>query len=253
LGKAEHCFLLAPSSINVDQVQDVSGGNILGRWRHELSNGSDVQLQAYYDRTYRLGSQVGETRNTFDIDFIHHFNVLPRQNIIWGLGARWSPSDVVQTIATLDFLPHHQSDNIYSVFARTKSRSCAISSRHDRVEIRAQHLYRLGDPTERSLAVDAKRPSVSLGAVTRAVEVPRVLMKTTANRFGDGSSLPIFIRLAGNPEFVSETLLGYELGYRKLVTSRFYVDLRSSTTVTNNLTSFGALTFSVETSPHPLV
>src|ERR1700676_3751159 len=78
-----------PASINADGIQDVSGGNILGRWRRKLSEKSDFQLQAYYDRTYRFGSQLGETRNTFDIDFLHQFKALPRQDIIWGLGARW--------------------------------------------------------------------------------------------------------------------------------------------------------------------
>src|SRR5882757_7737354 len=111
-------FYSPPASINVDGTQDVSGGNILGRWRRKLGEASDFQLQAYYDRTYRLGAQLGETRNTFDIDFLHQWKALPRQDIIWGLGARWSPSDFIQTVATVDFLPHHQSDNIYSAFAQ---------------------------------------------------------------------------------------------------------------------------------------
>ena len=77
-----------------------------------------VQVQAYYDRTYRLGPQLGETRNTFDIDLIHHFVLKQRNEVIWGLGARWSPSDFIQTVATLNFLPHHQDDNIYSAFVQ---------------------------------------------------------------------------------------------------------------------------------------
>jgi len=75
-------FYSPPSSSIVDGTQDVSGGNILGRWRHKLDDGSNFQLQAYYDRTYRLGSQLGETRNTFDIDFLHQWKTLPRQDII---------------------------------------------------------------------------------------------------------------------------------------------------------------------------
>jgi hypothetical protein len=111
-------FYSPPSSTIVDGTQDVSGGNILGKWRHKLSDGSNFQLQTYYDRTYRFGAQLGETRNTFDIDFLHQWKALPRQDISWGLGARWSPSDFIQTVATVDFLPHHQSDNIYSAFAQ---------------------------------------------------------------------------------------------------------------------------------------
>src|SRR6202035_4638961 len=107
-----------PAELTVDGTQDVSGGNLLGRWRRELSNTSDLQVQGYYDRTYRIGPLLGETRNTFDIDLIHHFAFKQRNEVIWGLGARWSPSDFIQTVATLNFLPHHQNDNIYSAFAQ---------------------------------------------------------------------------------------------------------------------------------------
>src|SRR5882724_6143255 len=247
-------FYSPPSSINVDQAQDVSGGNILGRWRHELGSGSDFQLQAYYDRTYRLGSQVGETRNTFDIDFIHHFNALPRQNIIWGLGARWSPSDVVQTVATLDFLPHHQLDNSYSVFAQDQVEivrnklSATIGSKFE------HNIYTgwESQPNARLLWTPSAHQSV-WAAVTRAVRSPsRLDEDLQLTGLVTATPQPIFIRLAGNREFVSETLLGYELGYRKLVTSRFYVDLSVFHNTYNRLTSFGALNFSVETSPPPL-
>src|SRR6267143_1691530 len=119
VGQRENvAFYSPPASINLDGTEHVSGGNILGRWSRKLDEASDFQLQAYYDRTYRLGPQLGETRNTFDIDFLHQWKVLPRQDIIWGLGARWSASDFIQTVATVDFLPHHQSDNIYSAFVQ---------------------------------------------------------------------------------------------------------------------------------------
>src|SRR5258707_10225550 len=62
-----------PRQESVEGTQFVSGGNLLGRWHHVLSDTSDLQIQGYYDRTYRLGPQLGETRNTFDIDGIHHF------------------------------------------------------------------------------------------------------------------------------------------------------------------------------------
>jgi len=107
-----------PAQLIVDGTEDVSGGNLLGRWRHELSPTSDFQVQAYYDRTYRLGPQLGETRNTFDIDLLHHFVLKQRNEIIWGFGARFSPSDIIQTVPTVNFTPHHQDDNIYSAFVQ---------------------------------------------------------------------------------------------------------------------------------------
>ena len=37
----------------VQQDGQLSGGNLLGRWGHVLKDGSDLQLQTYYDRTSR--------------------------------------------------------------------------------------------------------------------------------------------------------------------------------------------------------
>ncbi len=65
------------------------------------------------------------------------------------------------------------------------------------------------------------------------------------------TSMPIFVRIDGNPKFKSETLLGYEVGYRRLITPRFYVDVSVFHNNYNDLTSFGALALSVETSPPP--
>jgi iron complex outermembrane receptor protein len=243
-----------PASINVDGTQDVSGGNILGRWRRKLGEGSDFQLQAYYDRTYRLGAQLGETRNTFDIDFVHHFNALPRENIIWGLGARWSPSDLIQVVATVDFLPHHQSDNVYSAFVQDE---IAI--------VRNKLSATIGSKFEHNIYTGWEiQPGVRLlwtpgvhqtfwAAVTRAVRSPsRLDEDLQLTGLITTTPLPFFVRIAGNPKFKSETLLGYEAGYRTLVTSRFYVDLSLFHNNYNNLTSFGSGAFSFESSPPPL-
>ena len=33
--------------------QNITGGNLVGRWNHAWQNGSDLQVQAYYDQTDR--------------------------------------------------------------------------------------------------------------------------------------------------------------------------------------------------------
>jgi iron complex outermembrane receptor protein len=255
VGQRENiAYYSPPASIKVDGPQDVSGGNILGRWRRKLEDGSDIQVQAYYDRTYRFGSQLGETRNTFDIDFIHHLNVLSRQDIIWGLGGRWSPSDFIQTVATVDFLPHHQSDNIYSLFVQDEV-AIVENKLWATIGSKFEHNIYTGweiQPGFRLLWTPSSGQSV-WGAVTRAVRSPsRLDEDLRLTSLVTTSPLPEFIRIAGNPQFVSETLLGYEVGYRKLVTSRLYVDLSLFRNNYYDLTSFGSATFGFETSPPPL-
>ena len=245
-------FYSPPMQQTIDGTQFVSGGNLLGRWHHTLSDTSDFQIQAYFDRTYRLGAQLEETRNTFDIDAIHHFALNGRNEIVWGFGARWSPSDVVQTVATVDFLPHHQAENIYSVFVQ------------DQLAIVQNKLWlTLGSKFEHNIFTGWEhQPGARLlwtptphqtfwAAVTRAVRTPS-RVDEDLKLVGLLSTNPlVFVCVCDDRKFVSETLLGYEVGYRKLVNSHFYVDISAFHNHYNDLTSFGAISVSIADSPPP--
>lgn len=255
IGERENiAYYSPPASVNVDSPEDVSGGNLLTQWRHELPRGSDFRVQAYYDRTYRLGSQLGETRNTFDIDFIHHLGAVPRQDIIWGIGARWSPSDLIQTVATVDFEPHHQSDNIYSAFLQDEfaivrdNLSLTVGSKFE-------HNIYTGWETQPNarLTWTPGLHQTLWAAVTRAVRSPsRIDEDIQLTQLFTTVPLPVYLRVVGNPKFVSETLLGYEFGYRKLLTARLYADIALFHNDQNHLTSFGSPSISFESTPPPL-
>jgi len=47
---------------------DRNGQNILGRWQHEQSDTSKLQVQTYWDRTFQEEIRLSEERNTFDLD-----------------------------------------------------------------------------------------------------------------------------------------------------------------------------------------
>ena len=241
-----------PSQLTVNATQDVSGGNLLGRWRRELSNTSDVQVQAYYDRTYRIGPLLGEARNTFDIDLIHHFVLKERNEVIWGLGARWSPSDFIQTVATVNFLPHHQDDKIYSAFVQ------------DQIAIVQNKLWlTLGSKFEHNIFTGWEtEPSARLlwtptshqtlwAAVTRAVRTPSRIDEDLQLTALVQTTPPVFACICDNGQVASETLLGYEAGYRKLVTSSFYVDVAAFHNKYNDLVSYGDESISIVASPPP--
>lgn len=100
----------------IDAARDVSGGNLMGRWRRQLGEGSDLELQGYYDRTSRISPQLGELRSTFDLDVLYHVTLKGNQEVLLGAGARWSPDTITQNFAALDFLPHQETDRIYSWF-----------------------------------------------------------------------------------------------------------------------------------------
>ena len=241
-----------PSELNLNGTQDVSGGNLLGRWRHELSATSDVQVQAYYDRTYRLGSELGEARNTFDIDLIHHFFLNQRNEVIWGLGARWSPSDFIQTVATLNFLPHHQDDNIYSTFVQDQI-AIVQNKLWFTLGSKFEHNIFTGwenEPSGRVLWTPTSHQTV-WAAVTRAVRTPSRIDEDMQLTALAQATPPEFFCICDNRQFVSEALLGYEAGYRKLVTPNFYLDIAAFHNKYNDLASYGDESISIVSSPPP--
>lgn len=229
-----------PAQVNINGTQDVSGGNLLGRWRHELSGTSDFQIQAYYDRTYRLGPQLGEARNTFDLDLIHHFVWKGRNAVIWGLGARWSPSDFIQTAATINFLPHHQDDNIYSAFVQDE---IAILPDKLRLTVGSKFEHNIftgweNEPSGRLLWTPTSHQTI-WGALTRAVRTPSRIDEDLQLTGLAQANPPVFVCICDHRQFASETLLGYEAGYRMLVTSGFYLDLAAFHNKYNDLVSYG--------------
>jgi iron complex outermembrane recepter protein len=237
---------------NVDAIQDVSGGNLLGVWHHTLSDTSDFQVQAYYDRTSRFGPQFGETRDTFDLDFVHHLKVGQRNEIAWGVGARLSEGNFIQTVPTVNFFPNAETDTVYSTFVQ------------DQIAIVENKLWlTLGSKFERNnftgwenqpgarLLFNPTSHQTIWAAVSRAVRTPSRIDENLQLTGLLSSNPPVLVCICDNGKFISETLLGYELGYRRLITPRLYVDVAGFHNKYNDLQSLGETSLSVEDSPPP--
>ena len=102
----------SPAQVLIQGAQPVSGGDVVVRWDGILSAKPNFYLQAYFDRTNCKSLQFDETRDTFHLDFVDHIGYLPRQGIIF-LGLRESPSNLIQTHATVNFTPNRLTDYIY--------------------------------------------------------------------------------------------------------------------------------------------
>ena len=80
-----------PFSQTVAGTELLSGGNILGRWTRTFSEGNDVQVQFYYDRTNRREPNFGDLRNTFDLDYLAAISYrLAQSHLCWVWRARQS-------------------------------------------------------------------------------------------------------------------------------------------------------------------
>lgn len=242
-----------PSQVSVFANAQLTGGNLLGRWKRELNAGSDFQIQAYFDRTNHFEPEFGETRDTFDVDFLHHLTLPWKQNFLWGLGARSSPSNFIQLVPTINFTPARQTDLIYSGFAQDE---IPFFDRHLALTVgsKLEHNNYSGfevQPSGRLLWNPAPHQALWT-AVTRAVRTPsRIDEDIQLTDFATSVPLPIYLRVDGNPQFHSEKVLAYEAGYRALAVSTLYVDVALFYNQNSDVYSFQVGTPFLEASPAP--
>jgi iron complex outermembrane receptor protein len=241
-----------PSVAIIDGEHNISGENLLARWKRILKDGSDLQVQTYWDRTSRLSPQLDETRNTFDIDVLYHRTLYQRHDVLFGAGARWSPDSIGQKFATLDFEPHQETDSIYSGFVQDQ-----ISLLKNVLSIvlgsKFEHNNYSGfeyQPNARLLWTPTQHQSL-WAAVTRAVRTPSRL--DTDLKLTDflQANPPAFFRVVGTPNFKAEELLGTEVGFRTLLRSHLYVDVAAFYNDYNDLFGYGPGQILPEFSPAP--
>ncbi len=241
-----------------EQVEDksyVSGGNLLARWQHTMGEGSDIQVQAYFDRTNRQDLELGETRDTFDVDFVEHARIRKSQELTWGLGARVSPGNFIQTSEGVNFLPARQTDSIYSAFAQYElpivSNKLTMTA-----GTKFEHNNFSGfdyQPSVRLLWSPTDHQSF-WAAATRAVRTPSrvdqdvqflIVVQATPPP-------PVFFEIAGDPTLKAEKLFAYEAGYRSKVNRSVYVDFTAFYNVYNDLQGYGPLSLAESFNPPPL-
>jgi iron complex outermembrane receptor protein len=203
----------------------VSGSDILLRWKRTLSETSDIQVQTYFDRVDRDRPQIGEKRATFDIDLVHHFALATRNNVIWGAGVRVIPDSITSHFpGSVDFFPPQRTDALYSGFVQDEIKLIPDTLSFT-AGIKLEHNDYSGfefQPNARILYRPARHQSF-WAAVTRAVRTPSRL-DSDVNVAALIAS-PVFLRIIGQPNFQSETLLDFEGGYRQLFKKSVYLDV----------------------------
>ncbi len=216
------------SHVPIGGTAITKGANVLGRWAHTLSNESDLTLQAYYDNTHLedpvAASTIGtlvlapagvltDDLDTYDLDFQQRLRFAKRHQLIWGLGYRRT-HDVVGNALALAFFPAHLDHNLYSGFIQ------------DEVSLRDNLSVTIGSKVEHNDYTGFEiEPSGRLQwtinpqhmlwtAISRAVRTPSRIDRDLSQ---PASGLVI---LKGSNDFVSETVIAYEVGYRAQVSSK---------------------------------
>jgi iron complex outermembrane receptor protein len=233
-----HTSLDPPENQNLFRRAALSGGNVVGRWNHTFSNGSDATLQFYFDRNARYGPESNEVRNTADFDFQHHQALGLRHDLMWGLGYRRSGDN---TLGTIDFacLPAAKTIQIFSAFAQDE-----IALKPGRLSLTLGTKLEHNDFNGFDLSPSARlawTPSARhtfWTAISRAARSPSRLDTAAyiglAAFPGDNGTTQEAI-LFGNPLQEAEHVLAYEVGYRTQPAKHFSLDLATFFNTYDNL------------------
>jgi iron complex outermembrane receptor protein len=215
-----------PFAGTISSTDQVSGGNLLGRWTHTFAPDSQLTLQAYYDRTERETPIFGEKRDTGDVDLQDRFNWGDRQKIIWGVGFRVTHADIKNSL-NVSFFPSDRTLALYSAFVQDE-----ISIVPERLRLTVGSKFEHNDftgfeiqPNARALWTPGHAQTI-WGSISRAVRTPSEAESDI--RINPAPPVPIppgFLTIHGNPDMQSEKLIAYELGYRVQPIDQLKVDL----------------------------
>jgi iron complex outermembrane receptor protein len=217
-----------PENDTVARTTNLSGGNVLGRWSHLHSSGTETTLQVYVDRYLRLGGQLDETCDTIDIDFHQNSRLGSRQLLVWGAGYRHAAD---RTVGTIDqaFAPADVSLELFSAFVQDE-----ITLRPDRLTLtvgsKLEHNDFTGFEVEPSarLAFTPSTRNTFWAAVSDSARTPSLRddnadFNVAAFSLPNGS--PAITTIEGNPRQKSEYLVAQELGYRLQANARVSIDV----------------------------
>jgi iron complex outermembrane receptor protein len=212
-----------PFGLPVSDEIDMTGGDLSARWQRHLGEDSDLALQAYHhqgDRDEAIAS--GDTAIT-EVEFQHRFPAGERHDLLWGLGVRIT-SDQVHSGAVLSVEPAKATDTVYHAFIQDE-----IAITPEQLSLTVGSKFEHNDytgfeyqPSVRLTWVPTAKQTV-WAAVSRAVRTP----SRTERRLHftmPGTADGIFSVWMPSPDYDSETLLAYELGYRVQPSERLALD-----------------------------
>ena len=199
------------------------------------------------------------------MDFVQHVRIQGDQELTWGLGARVSPSNFIQTSQGVNFLPNKQVDSIYSGFVQYE-----LPIMRDKLTLTAgtklEHNNFSGfdyQPSVRLLWTPTPRQSF-WAAVTRAVRTPSRLDQDvqfdifveffTPPPSGTGpppAPIPVYFQIVGDPKLKAEQLIGYEAGYRTQINPSLYVDFTTFYNTYGDLQGYGPIVLPSRSRPPP--
>ncbi len=208
--------LVAPSfSRTVDEDIRMTGGHVLFRYDHEISQSSDMAFKFFYDRFQREETAIKITIDTVDWEFQHRFALPFEQDIVWGLGHRYWMDDYRTSFAIAP-TPQTESFHLFNGFIQDE-----VSLLDDTVKVtlgsKLSHNAFTGwevQPSGRLLWQPVSEHAWWV-AGSRAVRVPsRAANSGTLVLPPNPPTLTVPVQITGNQRLGPESLIAFEFGYR---------------------------------------
>jgi iron complex outermembrane receptor protein len=216
--------------VNNDDV-DVAGGDVLGKWVHSFSDSSELALKVYWDHTWRDRVVFAETRDTFDLDLQHHFQIGDRNDMVWGLGYNVS-SDDLENRFPVSFTPDARTTQLYSAFLQDQY-SIVPEKLRFTLGTKIEHNDYTGwefQPSGR-LSWSITDKQTAWVAASRAISTPsRAEHNIRINQIAipavaSPTGTDLLVSQFGSSQMVSKELIGFELGYRLQPLERVTTDV----------------------------
>jgi iron complex outermembrane recepter protein len=225
-----------PNSYTFNNRVLVANGNMLARWSHTFTNGSEATVQVYYDRVRRFDQGLN-VQNTGDFDFHYHFHAGSRNDIVTGLGYRVTNQNF-QDGYLMTVGDGHRTDSLYSGFIQdeirlTDSASLTIGSKFE-------HNAYTGFEYEPSIqfAWSPATGQTVWASASRAIQQPSWVFadvqwdETAVTIPAAGAAV---VHISGNPQLPATAVLDYEVGYRTKLSERLSLDTTISYADYNHL------------------
>ena len=233
--------LAPPFQYAQNDIIRADGGNLLGRFQHTFSPTSDYSLQFYYDTYTRDEAALFESRDTLDVDFQHRFTLLDWHEIIWGMTYRYGHDKlkgkrIGNGTVPYTLNPVSVDDQVFSGFIQDELTLLddklwlTIGSKFEHNDYSGFE----GQPSARLMWIPHPQHRV-WAAVSRAVRTPSraeqglsaltAVIPPQALPFPPFSTPPTGVFTSGNPNFRSEEVISYELGYRTTLTKSVSLDV----------------------------
>jgi iron complex outermembrane receptor protein len=226
----------SPFQVTENDKNSSSGGNLLSRLKHTFSPTSDYSLQFYYDTYTRNQVSIYEKRDTLDLDFQHRFALLGWHEIIWGLGYRFGHDRIVGKTIQNGSIPYNLNpdsvnDQVFSGFIQDELTLIdnklwlTLGSKFEHNDYSGFE----GQPSARVIWAPHNQHRLWAG-VSRAVRTPsraeqNITALTAVSPPSQDQPFPVAVMTQGNPNFKSEEVISYEMGYRTTFSKSVSLDV----------------------------